>query len=128
MKEFGERLKKLRTNRHMTQEELGSIFNPPLSQSTIGTYENGKRQPTLENLVLISKHFNVTTDYLLGLSDEITVIKDENPRELKEFLNKNNVLFNGSELNADEKRRMIDILTGLFWDNFTNKKWKLNTY
>lgn len=122
MKEFGERLKKLRTNRHMTQEELGSIFNPPLSQSTIGTYENGKRQPTLENLVLISKHFNVTTDYLLGLSDEITVIKDENPRELKEFLNKNNVLFNGSELNADEKRRMIDILTGLFWDNFTNKK------
>lgn len=122
MREFGERLKKLRTNRHMTQEELGSIFNPPLSQSTVGTYENGKRQPTLENLVLISKHFNVTTDYLLGLTDEITVIKDENPRELKEFLNKNNVLFNGSELNADEKRRMIDILTGLFWDNFTNKK------
>lgn len=122
MKDFGERLKKLRTNRHMTQEELGAIFNPPLSQSTIGTYENGKRQPTLENLVVISKYFNVTTDYLLCLSDEITIVKDENPRELKEFLNKNNVLFNGSELNADEKRRMIDILTGLFWDNFTNKK------
>ena len=121
MKEFGERLKKLRTNRHMTQEELGSIFNPPLSQSTIGTYENGKRQPTLENLVAVSKFFSVTTDWLLGLTDEIATTKDENPKELKEFLKRNDVLFNGSELNEEEKRRMIDILTGLFWDNFTNK-------
>lgn len=121
MKEFGERLKKLRTNRHMTQEELGSIFNPPLSQSTIGTYENGKRQPTLENLVVVSKFFSVTTDWLLGLTDEIATTKDENPKELKEFLKRNDVLFNGSELNEEEKRRMIDILTGLFWDNFTNK-------
>lgn len=120
MKEFGERLKKLRTNRHMTQEELGSIFNPPLSQSTIGTYENGKRQPTLENLVAVSKFFSVTTDWLLGLTDEIATTKDENPKELKEFLKRNDVLFNGSELNEEEKRRMIDILTGLFWDNFTN--------
>lgn len=120
MREFGERLKKLRTNRHMTQEELGSIFNPPLSQSTIGTYENGKRQPTLENLVAVSKFFSVTTDWLLGLTDEIATTKDENPKELKEFLKRNDVLFNGSELNEEEKRRMIDILTGLFWDNFTN--------
>ena len=121
MKEFGERLKQLRTKRNLTQEELGGIFNPPLSQSTLGTYERGLRQPSLENLVVISKYFKVSTDYLLGLTDEIVTIKDENPKELKEFLNRNDVLFNGSELNAEEKRRMIDILTGLFWDNFTNK-------
>lgn len=125
MKVFGERLKELRVKRNMTQEELGLIFNPSLSQSTCGTYENGKRQPTLENLVVISKYFNVSTDYLLGITDEITTIntfKEENPRELKEFLNKNKVLFNGSELNEEEKQRMIDILTGLFWNHFTNKK------
>lgn len=125
MKIFGERLRTLRTKRNMTQEELGLIFNPPLSQSTCGTYENGRRQPSLENLVVISKYFNVTTDYLLGITDEFTTIdtfKEENPRELREFLSKNKVLFNGSELNDEEKKRMIDILTGLFWDNFTNKK------
>lgn len=124
MKVFGERLKELRAKRNMTQEELGLIFNPPLSQSTCGTYESGKRQPTLENLVVISKYFNVSTDYLLGITDEITTIntfKEENPRELKEFLNKNKVLFNGSELNEEEKQRMVDILTGLFWDNFTKR-------
>lgn len=125
MKEFGERLKKLRTNKNMTQDELGLIFTPPLAQSTIGTYERGVRQPSLENLVVISKFFNVTTDYLLGITDEFTTIntfKEENPRELRDFLNRNKVLFNGSELNEEEKQRMIDILTGLFWNHFTNKK------
>ena len=125
MKEFGKRLKQLRIKKHMTQDELGLIFEPPLAQSTIGTYERGVRQPSLENLIVISKYFNVTTDYLLGITDEITTIdtfKEENPKELRDFLKKNNVLFNGSELNEEEKQRMIDILTGLFWDNFTNKK------
>ena len=125
MKVFGERLKDLRVKRNLTQDEFGLIFEPPLAQSTVGTYERGVRQPSLENLVVISKYFNVTTDYLLGITDEYTTIntfKEENPKELRDFLNKNKVLFNGSELNEEEKQRMIDILTGLFWNHFTNKK------
>lgn len=125
MKVFGERLKDLRVKRNLTQDEFGLIFEPPLAQSTIGTYERGVRQPSLENLVAIANYFNVTTDYLLGLTDEFTTIntfKEENPKELRDFLNKNKVLFNGSELSEDEKNRMIDILTGLFWNHFTNKK------
>lgn len=125
MKVFGERLKQLRINRNMTQDEFGLIFEPPLAQSTVGTYERGVRQPSLENLVVIANYFKVSTDYLLGITDEIATIntyKEENPRELRDFLNKNKVLFNGSELNEEEKQRMIDILTGLFWNHFTNKK------
>jgi transcriptional regulator with XRE-family HTH domain len=125
MKVFGERLKDLRVKRNLTQDEFGLIFEPPLAQSTVGTYERGVRQPSLENLVVIANYFNVTTDYLLGLTDEFTTndtFKEENPKELRDFLNKNKVLFNGSELNEDEKNRMIDILTGLFWNHFTNKK------
>lgn len=124
MKEFGERLKQLRINRSMTQDELGLIFESPKAQSTIGTWERGNREPSMTDLIRISNFFNVSVDYLLGLTDEITTIntyKEENPKELKEFLNKNKVLFNGSELNEEEKQRMVDILTGLFWDNFTKK-------
>ena len=125
MKVFGERLKDLRVKRNLTQDEFGLIFEPPLAQSTVGTYERGVRQPSLENLVVISRYFNVTTDYLLGITDEYTTIdtfKEENPKELRDFLSKNKVLFNGSELNEEEKQRMIDILTGLFWNHFTNNK------
>lgn len=125
MKIFGERLKKLRINKHMTQDELGLIFTPPLAQSTIGTYERGVRQPSLENLIVISEYFGVSIDYLLGLTDEertINEYKEENPQELREFLSQNNILFNGANLNDEDKQRMIDILTGLFWESFTKKK------
>ena len=125
MKIFGERLKKLRINRHLTQDELGEIFNPPLAQSTIGTYERGVRQPSLENLIAISNYFNVSIDYLLGITDEertVEEFKEENPQELREFLNQNNILFNGAELSKEDKQRMIDILTGLFWESFTKQK------
>ena len=122
MEIFGIRLKKLRQQRNMTQDELGDIFDPPLAQSTIGTYERGQRQPSFENLITISKHFDVSTDYLLGLTEEertITAFKEENPQDLKDFLQQNNILFNGAELVEEDKKRMIDILTGLFWNNFT---------
>lgn len=124
MKEFGERLKKLRTNRHMTQDELGEIFESPKAQSTVGTWERGVRQPSMEDLVRIAQFFNVSIDYLLGLSEEerrVETFKEDNPKELKEFLQQNSILFNGAELSQEDKRRMTDILTGLFWDNFTKK-------
>jgi transcriptional regulator with XRE-family HTH domain len=124
MKEFGERLKKLRTKKHMTQDELGEIFESPKAQSTVGTWERGVRQPSMEDLVRIAQFFNVSIDYLLGISEEerrIEKFKEDNPKELKEFLNQNHILFNGAELSAEDKRRMTDILTGLFWDSFTNK-------
>lgn len=121
MKEFGERLKKLRQGKKMTQHELGLIFDPPLAQTTIGTYEKGISEPTYHNLVVIAQHFNVTVDYLLGLTD-IVETQEDNPKELREFLNQNNILFNGNELSEEDRRRMVDILTGLFWSNFTNKK------
>ena len=125
MKVFGERLKNLRLKKSLTQEELGLIFDPPKSQSTLGTWERGTRQCSFEDLVKLANYFNVTTDYLLGITDEFTTIdtfKEENPKELRDFLSKNKVLFNGSELNEEEKRRMVDILTGLFWNHFTNKE------
>ena len=125
METFRKRLKELRQNRKMTQEELGQIFEPPLKQSTIGTYEAGMREMKYSNLITVSKYFNVSIDWLLGLTDEATPLdtfKEENPKELREFLEQNNILFNGSELSEEDKKRMIDILTGLFWSNFTNKK------
>ena len=112
MREFGERLKKLRTNKHMTQDELGEIFESPKAQSTVGTWERGVRQPSMEDLVRIAQFFNVSIDYLLGISEEerrVETFKEDNPKELKEFLQQNSVLFNGAELSAEDKRRMTDI-------------------
>lgn len=84
----GDRLKKLREDRNMTQIELGKVFN--ISHSTINRYENGLRQPDNETLISMANYFNVSVDYLLGLSnvrsssDHISdAIKDD--QELLEF-------------------------------------------
>ncbi|MGT2714551.1 helix-turn-helix domain-containing protein [Streptococcus pluranimalium] len=37
-----------------------------ISQSSYSNWENGNREPSLENVVRLAKLFGVTTDYLLG--------------------------------------------------------------
>jgi len=66
-KTFGERLKELRMELDMDQDEFGEIFNK--SKSSISSYENNKRVPSLELVKKFAEYFNVTTDYLLGISD-----------------------------------------------------------
>lgn len=63
MKQFGQNLQKLRTSSNMTQEDLGKLLN--VTQSTIAYYESGKKQPSLETIVIIADYFCVSVDYLL---------------------------------------------------------------
>lgn len=41
-----------------------------IPDSLLSNYKTGKKVPTSENLVKIAQYFNVSTDYLLGLTDE----------------------------------------------------------
>lgn len=62
---FGENLKSLRTDAGLSQQQLADILN--ISQSAIAKWELGKTEPTASMITLLSKYFNVTSDYLLGL-------------------------------------------------------------
>ena len=63
MTTFGTRLRFLRKQATLTQEQLGNILN--VSPSTIGMYERGEREPSYSLLVKIATHFQVSIDYLL---------------------------------------------------------------
>lgn len=65
---FGMRLKELRKDEKLTQEELAEKMK--VSKTTIVNYENGNRKVPLEMVVKFSKYFNVTVDSLLDLEDE----------------------------------------------------------
>jgi len=65
--EFGKRLKKLRKESKLTQQELADKLN--IKRSTLAGYESGK-QPSYETLVKLSDIFNVSVDYILGDTDE----------------------------------------------------------
>lgn len=65
MVDFGNILKTLRLRDNMTQAQLAQKLQ--LTKSVISAYETGLRLPSYDVLIHISKIFNVTTDYLLGL-------------------------------------------------------------
>ena len=64
---FGKRLKELRNEKNLTQLQLAEILN--VSKTTICQWETSKQEPDFDKLTAISKYFEVSTDYLLGLED-----------------------------------------------------------
>lgn len=87
-----DRLLKLRKNRRLTQQELSKIIG--IARTTYQGYENGSREPDFTTLEKIADFFDVTTDYLLGRTDNPTGypvhLKDLPPMErLAEFIKEN---------------------------------------
>lgn len=66
---LSEKLKKLRKDKKLTQAQLATIIG--VERSSIGKYETGTT-PSMDILAIIAEYFNVTVDYLLGLSYEHT--------------------------------------------------------
>ena len=86
---FSKRLKLLRKNADVTQDELAQYLQ--VSRSTIAGYETKNRQPDYDKLYMIAQFFHVSTDYLIPGSDirpvEVsTVDSSMNERMLKYHL------------------------------------------
>ena len=67
MVKFGERLKAARTAKHISQQALADIIGKSLN--TVGLYERGLRQPSLETLCLLADTLDVSCDYLLARTE-----------------------------------------------------------
>nr|WP_325300039.1 helix-turn-helix transcriptional regulator [uncultured Dysosmobacter sp.] len=67
---FGERVYQLRKQAQLSQKQLGEVLG--LSNKAICTMEGGSRGTTIEKLVLLAEYFHVSTDYLLGITDDPT--------------------------------------------------------
>lgn len=61
------RLKDLREDRDLKQSQIAEILN--IKQNTYSQYENGQRQIPIDSLITLSKFYNVSIDYILGVSD-----------------------------------------------------------
>lgn len=93
MPTFGERLKSLRIEKDLTQEQLGEHFG--MKKSRISQYELDKRQADDELKKLFADYFNVSIDYLIGRSDirnpynstDIISNSLDDDKELAEFWN-----------------------------------------
>lgn len=67
--EFGKRLAELRKSEGLTREDFAKELN--MSINTLRNYENGLREPGHNFVIQMATRFDVTTDYILGLSTTI---------------------------------------------------------
>ena len=68
MENFSGRLKLLRNENRYTQNQMAEILG--LKPRGYQAYEYGTAYPTVPGLIQIAKFFDVSTDYLLGLTDQ----------------------------------------------------------
>ena len=81
---FPKRLKELRLAHGETQRDLANAIE--VGRTTISEYESGKIVPKQEGLLKIANHFNVSVDYLTGVSNERATRK-QNVSDLDALLN-----------------------------------------
>lgn len=65
---YQQRLKELRNEQGKTQQEIADVLNT--ERGYYNKYENGKHPLPIEHLITLAKYYNVTSDYILGLSDK----------------------------------------------------------
>jgi transcriptional regulator with XRE-family HTH domain len=67
---INDKLKELRAQRKLTQEELAKATG--LKRSAIGMYESGRRKPDYETLEIFADFYNVDMNYLMGWDENET--------------------------------------------------------
>ena len=68
-KDFGTRLKEMLKKKKISQNKYAALIG--VSNTCVSYWITGKRQPSAENIIMTAQYFGVTTDYILGVSDEM---------------------------------------------------------
>lgn len=133
-------LRELRKAKGLSMKELGAIIG--VAESTVSQYENGKRQPDFETLLLISEYFDVSVDYLLRGNHVLPEGDTFNTRDQRDIAkdlaafkdtleNGEGLMFDGDPMSEEAKASILAAIeTGLRVvkvmnkEKYTPKKYK----
>lgn len=117
---LGHRLKEKRKEKSLTQKDVADKLG--IGRTTYAMYESENRDPDTDTLQRMADFFEVTTDYLLG-RDAPGWASEDDVVALDEFLDKHaNMSYGGENLTEEEKQRVKDVITGLFWEKAQKRK------
>lgn len=117
---FSDRLKALRENRGLSQEELSEKLN--INRTSIVHYENkdNERIPRPDRLYQIADFFNVSIDYLLDRAEDKEVteneeefIEDTEDLTIEELQDKYQLTIDGEPASNEELEGAIDFIRSL---------------
>ena len=123
MATFGERFKTLRNEKQLTQDKLAEMFF--LNKSSISRYESDKQLPEPAALQKFADFYNVSLDYLMGISDirkpsgvidskldvkELRDIAKDLEKVKKELLESDELMFDGHPMSEDSINNILAAL------------------
>lgn len=82
--EIGEKIKKLRNDKNITQEELAQAIY--VSRFAISKWESGRGYPSIDSLKELSKYFSVSLDDLLSKEQLIDMVEKESKANINRIL------------------------------------------
>lgn len=100
------RLKEIRESKGISQKDFAAIIGVPAN--TYNQWENGKRQPDPEIMIMIADYYDITLDYLMGRESPAK----ENPSEQIEGIDETNIeiLNVWSSLSLEQKEKALSYL------------------
>jgi len=107
----GKILKSLRIGKKLTQKQLAERLN--ITQSSIAAIENERRKGNREIEILVSEFFNVSLDYLNGLTtnkNEDVTSKDNLVSEFLKFLVTTGVIKDADNIDADTEKMILNMV------------------
>ena len=94
------RIRDLREDLDLRQIDVSRATG--IDQKTLSNYETGKTHPDSYSIIKLADFFHVTTDYLLGLDDCLTIRTDNlTEREISVILNTIECFYNSKEKQQD---------------------------
>ncbi len=105
---LGQKIRQLRKRNGLTQAALAQELG--VSSSAVGMYEQDRRTPDNETLLVICNIFGVSTDYMLGNTENMTdvsVVLDDFNKRLTEY---NALMFDGRPLTDEERKQVFDAI------------------
>ena len=73
--DYRERLRNIREDRDLTQSQIGVVINK--SQQGYNHIETGRAELKIEDLIKLCRFYNVSADYLIGLTNKPTPYNDK---------------------------------------------------
>lgn len=103
METLGTRLRKLRETKNLTQTELSELLGMK-TYTTVSKWESNDNFPKGKDLKVLAEIFNVSSDYLLGLSEDKNIIVNNSSRN-----DSNSPIIDVySQLNEQRKNEVVD--------------------
>jgi len=109
-----ERLKELRKEKELTQQDIADLLK--VAKTTYSSYEQGLNKPSIDTLLILAKFYNVSTDYLLGVTDikynqdELDFYNQVKEKDIDQLIKMYNLTLGDQAMDEKEERILIKLI------------------